>query len=520
MPQARLAELLEIEPISVSRLLDRMEEAGWIERRPDADDRRVRRVYPTARAQAVYGRVRGMAHEVYGEALAGVPDADRAALIRTLETITTNLSDGETGVRRGSAQRQTRRRRWNERDCQTEDRQGSEAGRADRAERDRGSGSGGAHAARSRRRRSAVAGRYALMLALPRRAGGRRRLCLADRRALSRAPRTPICSRPGCRSPPRPRAASSRSTSPTTSRSRPGDVLFRDRSRALPHRAARRPTRRWRRRGSMSSSCAPPTAQAVAQRARRRRARSHYLEREFERQTGAVRRAGVNTASALDEAHRDLRTRPTTSSPPARPGRRERAGRARRRRRTSQPTRTRRCMAALAARDKAAYDLAQTTVRAPADGVDHPGVVVQGRPVRRGRARRCSRWSRPATPGSRRTSRKPQLTHMKAGPDRPRWCFDTYPDQPLHGDASTAIGAGTGAEFSLLPAQNATGNWVKVTQRVPVRLQLDAEARRCSPLRTGMSASVEVDTGARPQPRRASFGRPPRRRRTEAAAPA
>ena len=95
LPQARLAELLEIEPISVSRMLDRMEEAGWLERRPDAEDRRVRRVYPTPRAQAVYGRVRGMAHEVYAEALAGVPDADRATLIRTLETIAANLADGE-----------------------------------------------------------------------------------------------------------------------------------------------------------------------------------------------------------------------------------------------------------------------------------------------------------------------------------------------------------------------------------------------------------------------------------------
>ncbi|RVC39974.1 HlyD family secretion protein, partial [Mesorhizobium sp. M4A.F.Ca.ET.090.04.2.1] len=54
--------------------------------------------------------------------------------------------------------------------------------------------------------------------------------------------------------------------------------------------------------------------------------------------------------------------------------------------------------------------------------------------------------------------------------------------------------AGTGAEFSLLPAQNATGNWVKVTQRIPVRLELtDPDAKMA--LRTGMSATVTVDTG-------------------------
>jgi membrane fusion protein (multidrug efflux system) len=54
----------------------------------------------------------------------------------------------------------------------------------------------------------------------------------------------------------------------------------------------------------------------------------------------------------------------------------------------------------------------------------------------------------------------------------------------------TGIGAGTGAEFSLLPAQNATGNWVKVTQRVPVRLALDEMPDR--PLVSGWSAHVTV----------------------------
>ena len=54
-----------------------------------------------------------------------------------------------------------------------------------------------------------------------------------------------------------------------------------------------------------------------------------------------------------------------------------------------------------------------------------------------------------------------------------------------------AIGAGTGSQFSLLPAQNATGNWVKVTQRVPVRLQLDRLPSR--PLVSGWSAHVTVD---------------------------
>lgn len=93
--QARLAELLEIEPISVSRLLDRMEEGGWIERRRDKEDRRVRMVFPTPKGREAYGVVKGMAGEVYEEALAGLNDEERRCLIRGLERIAENLADGE-----------------------------------------------------------------------------------------------------------------------------------------------------------------------------------------------------------------------------------------------------------------------------------------------------------------------------------------------------------------------------------------------------------------------------------------
>lgn len=61
-----------------------------------------------------------------------------------------------------------------------------------------------------------------------------------------------------------------------------------------------------------------------------------------------------------------------------------------------------------------------------------------------------------------------------------------------HGSVS-GLGAGTGAAFSLLPAQNATGNWIKVVQRVPVRMALDAKQLAEHPLRVGLSMTVEVD---------------------------
>lgn len=70
---------------------------------------------------------------------------------------------------------------------------------------------------------------------------------------------------------------------------------------------------------------------------------------------------------------------------------------------------------------------------------------------------------------------------------------DAYPGLKLHGTLDS-IGAATGSQFSLIPAQNATGNWVKVTQRITVRIKLDA-GDDVSNLRSGMSATVAVDTG-------------------------
>jgi membrane fusion protein (multidrug efflux system) len=69
---------------------------------------------------------------------------------------------------------------------------------------------------------------------------------------------------------------------------------------------------------------------------------------------------------------------------------------------------------------------------------------------------------------------------------------DAYPGLELTGRVSS-IGAGTGSEFAILPAQNANGNWVKVTQRVPVRIRFDDKPAR--PMIAGLSATVTVDVG-------------------------
>jgi membrane fusion protein (multidrug efflux system) len=70
---------------------------------------------------------------------------------------------------------------------------------------------------------------------------------------------------------------------------------------------------------------------------------------------------------------------------------------------------------------------------------------------------------------------------------------DTYPGFEWHGTVQS-VSEATGSEFALLPAQNATGNWVKVVQRVAVRITLPQGADD-PPLRSGMSATVTVDTG-------------------------
>ena len=94
--QARLAEFLEIEPISVSRLVDRMEAGGWVTRRQDASDRRVRMIFPTDKSRNAFAAVKAIAGDIYEEALAGLPDAERRALIGGLARIVENLAEDET----------------------------------------------------------------------------------------------------------------------------------------------------------------------------------------------------------------------------------------------------------------------------------------------------------------------------------------------------------------------------------------------------------------------------------------
>jgi membrane fusion protein (multidrug efflux system) len=88
------------------------------------------------------------------------------------------------------------------------------------------------------------------------------------------------------------------------------------------------------------------------------------------------------------------------------------------------------------------------------------------------------------------------LTRMVAG-QKAKVSIDAYPGHEFEATVAS-IGAGTGAEFALLPAQNATGNWVKVVQRVPVRIAFTENVANLPALRTGLSASVTVDLTSSP----------------------
>lgn len=148
-------------------------------------------------------------------------------------------------------------------------------------------------------------------------------------------------------------------------------------------------------------------------------------------------------------------------------------------------------LAALADKAKAALDLKHTTVRAPADGiVSQVDKLNEGQYVTAGTAMLSvveaeDTWIEA-------NFKETQLTYMRPG-QKVEVGVDTYPDLKLEGTVGS-IGAATGSEFSLIPAQNATGNWVKVVQRIPVRIKVD-EPEGQQVLRSGMSASITVDTG-------------------------
>src|ERR1044071_8024416 len=91
--QAGLADLLEVRPMTLVRQIDRMEDAGWIERRPDPADRRARKLFLTDKARPILGRIRHVANETRDEALARLSRPEKAQLVALLTRVHATLSD-------------------------------------------------------------------------------------------------------------------------------------------------------------------------------------------------------------------------------------------------------------------------------------------------------------------------------------------------------------------------------------------------------------------------------------------
>ena len=89
--QGQLAELLEVEPITLCRMIDRLAEAGHVERRRDPADRRAWNIYLTDRSRPLLARLTILADGLVGEALAGIDTATQAVLARSLDRIRANL---------------------------------------------------------------------------------------------------------------------------------------------------------------------------------------------------------------------------------------------------------------------------------------------------------------------------------------------------------------------------------------------------------------------------------------------
>src|SRR5690606_38888586 len=85
-----------------------------------------------------------------------------------------------------------------------------------------------------------------------------------------------------------------------------------------------------------------------------------------------------------------------------------------------------------------------------------------------------------------------QVRRMRPG-QQATLTADLYGDDVLYHGTVQGLAAGTGSAFALLPAQNASGNWIKVVQRIPVRIALDPQTLAAHPLRVGLSMHVEVD---------------------------
>jgi membrane fusion protein, multidrug efflux system len=147
---------------------------------------------------------------------------------------------------------------------------------------------------------------------------------------------------------------------------------------------------------------------------------------------------------------------------------------------------------ALAQRDEDARELRDTVVRAP-----YAGYVTNVPSLQLGMYLSASTTGfylvRAPRVWVEAQPKETKLTYVRAG-QPVAVTVDTYPGHTWHGTVES-IAPAAQSQFSLLPAENTSGNWVKVVQRIPLRVQVDVDPQHLPPLRSGMSAEISVDTG-------------------------
>jgi membrane fusion protein, multidrug efflux system len=139
---------------------------------------------------------------------------------------------------------------------------------------------------------------------------------------------------------------------------------------------------------------------------------------------------------------------------------------------------------------QAKLDLDRTVIRAPIDG------VIAQRSIQVGQRLETGHTAMEIVPVGRlyvdANFKETQLGKVRAGQPA-TLTSDFYGGDVVYHGRVVGFSGGTGSAFSLIPAQNATGNWIKVVQRLPVRIELDPEELRAHPLRIGLSMEAEID---------------------------
>jgi membrane fusion protein (multidrug efflux system) len=229
-----------------------------------------------------------------------------------------------------------------------------------------------------------------------------------------------------------------------------------------------------------------------------------YFDAEFKRQQDLLREH-VASESAFDTAHRNLQNAQQKLASVAQQLAAIAANL------DGEPDgpveRNPRYLEAVAQRDEAARQLAHTVIRAP-----FTGIVTNVPAIAAGKYLPASTTAFYLVATDHvwvdANPKETELTYVRSA-QPVAVTVDTYPNVQWKG-AVQSISPAAAQEFSLLPAQNSSGNWVKIVQRIPMRVRVDTSDGNLPPLRAGMSVEVNVDTGhARGSPHflRALFGR-------------